>query len=60
MSPLAAPYIESIRTWKHSLMRDVECRSKEGWKDTKRRIEGCRQMVEFYRRRERETSNEQH
>lgn len=58
MTPLATPYIESIRVWKRSLSRDVEIRSKEAWKDTKRRIEGCRQMVEFYRLRDREQKGE--
>lgn len=59
MTPLATPYIESVRTWKRVLARDIERRSAEAWKDTRRRIEGCKQMIEFYRSREKEQRNEQ-
>ncbi|RVH87773.1 hypothetical protein CN204_04385 [Sinorhizobium meliloti] len=59
MTPLAAPYIESIQIWKRVLARDIERRSAEAWKDTHRRIEGCKQMIEFYRLRDKGNRNEQ-
>ena len=53
MNALIKPYVESIRIWKKVRNRD---RTPASWKDTTRRIEGCKAMIEFYRKREREAT----
>lgn len=47
MTDLAAPWIESIRYWRCYL---PYAQTPEQWKELKRKIASCNEMVRYYRK----------